>query len=77
MGSITARWKVDKAEFRELMQEAVKTGASLGEAGIMALLVEIREGLEEQRALLARLVDLAEGDYADDEERLPRSLGER
>lgn len=68
---------MDKAEFKELMQEMVDSGASLGEAGVMAILVEIRNGLKAQEDLLARLVELAESDYAEDGERMPASLGER
>lgn len=77
MGSITARWKVEKAEFKEMMQGLVRSGMTMADASMVALLTEVRDSLENQEKLLARLVELAEGDYSDDEERLPRSLGER
>lgn len=49
----------------------------MADASMVALLTEVRDSMESQEKLLARLVELAEGDYAEDEERLPRSLGER
>jgi hypothetical protein len=65
-------------KFKQLMQEMEGHDLSIHE-GMRLTDVEMRRQEVMIRIMVAveRLVELAESDYAEDEERLPRSLGER
>lgn len=65
-------------KFKQLMQEMEGHDLSIHE-GMRLTDVEMRRQEVMIRIMVAveRLVELAESDYAEDDERLPRSLGER